>query len=184
MALASGEAGEAQQRARETLREVNDLIWSVLPSNDTLPSLADFISNFAARYLTAGGVRLDLDLPDEIPSLPIPSRLRHEVAGMFKETLRNVTQHARARQVVVRMRIEGGRLVLKVRDDGCGFDPTVVTSSAANGARTIPRPAATGHGLRNFQTRSAILGGICQVRSAPGHGTEVEFSIPLNGEFK
>jgi signal transduction histidine kinase len=180
IALASGANESAHQRVRESLRELNDLIWSVHPDNDTLPSLADFIANFASRYLSAACIELDLDLPEQIPSTPIPSRLRHELAAMFKEALRNVTQHARAKRVVVRLRMDRNCLELSIRDDGCGFNTEgrgLWSARTGNSHATPPSPL--GNGLNNFHTRSESLGGKCRLRSALGDGTEVEFIVPL-----
>lgn len=182
LALSAAENDVAHQRAREALREVNDLIWSVHPGNDTLPSLADFVANFASRYLSTAGVGLDLDMPDRIPPVPIPSRLRHEVAGMFKEALRNVIQHAHAKRVTIRLAVEGESLVLSVRDDGRGFDSSARQNSADRADRRESRPrTAEGNGMRNFRARSESLGGCCRIQSTPGCGTEVEFIVPLNG---
>jgi ligand-binding sensor domain-containing protein/signal transduction histidine kinase len=181
LALSAAENGTAHQRAREALREVNDLIWSVHPGNDTLPSLVDFVANFASRYLSTAGVGLDLDMPDRIPPVPIPSRLRHEVAGMFKEALRNVTQHAHAKRVTVALAIEGERLVLSVRDDGDGFDSSARQNSAERADEgEIGPQTAEGNGMRNFRARSESLGGCCRIQSTPGRGTEVQFIVPLN----
>jgi signal transduction histidine kinase len=171
VALASGGNELAHQRVRESLRELSDLIWAVHPDNDTLSSLADFLSNFASRYLNAAGLELDLDLPDAIPPRPIPSQLRHELAAMFKEALRNVTQHARARRVTVSLKFDEACLRLVVRDDGCGFGPS--------GQRERTGGAA-GNGLRNFHARSQSLGGSCRLSSSPGRGSEVEFIVPLS----
>jgi signal transduction histidine kinase len=180
IALASGANESAHQRVRESLRELNDLIWAVHPDNDTLPSLADFIANFAGRYLGAGGIELELDLPEQIPAARIPSRVRHELAAMFKEALRNVTQHAHAKRVVVRLRIEGGLVVLCVRDDGQGFDTEARGLSTARSENTRDAPlSASDNGLYNFHLRSESLGGKCRITSCLGGGTEVEFIVPL-----
>jgi signal transduction histidine kinase len=178
IALSADESQSAHQKARETLRELNDLIWSVHPNNDTLASLADFIGNFAGRYLSTAKMELDLDLPARIPSRAIPSPVRHEIAAMFKEALRNVIQHADAKRVVIRMEIAEDRLVLIVRDDGRGFESSAKQSLVNTG--DTPRPASRGNGLRNFHSRSKGLRGSCRVQSAPGRGTEVEFVVPLN----
>ena len=181
VALAAGENESAHQRARETLRELNDLIWSVHPRNDTLPSLADFISNFASRYLAAAGLELDLQLPDSIPPRPISSRLRHELAGMFKESLRNIAQHAQAKHVTIQMHIEDRWLTLTILDDGRGFDVGQLPSAANLGKdeETKP-PMESGNGLRNFHARAAKLGGRCRIISSVGSGTQIEFTVPLD----
>jgi signal transduction histidine kinase len=59
-------------------------------------------------------------------------------------------------------------LRLDVRDDGAGFDPAA------------PRPAELrGHGLRGLRERAETLGGRAEIESAPGEGTSVSVSFPL-----
>lgn len=163
VALASGQGEDAQDRARQTLRELNELIWSVHPANDNFPSLVDFVSNFAERLLSSAGVKLELDLPAEIPAIPLAGRFRQEVAAMFKEALRNVVQHACARVVTIQMAVERNHLRLVIRDDGRGF--------SLDGPR--------GNGLQNLELRASGLGGICRIVSLPGSGTSVEIFVPL-----
>lgn len=170
-ALVSGSPEEARRTARESLRQLNDLIWSVQPQNDTLRSLADFIGDCADRYLTTAGLAVELNLPEEIPALPIASSLRREVAAMFKEALRNAVQHARAETVMVSLKIAADYLIIHVQDDGQGFD-------YFPGA-TPSRPTSSGNGLRHLHERCAELGGTCRIVSSPGNGTRVEFSVPL-----
>jgi ligand-binding sensor domain-containing protein/signal transduction histidine kinase len=180
MALVESQDEAGQQRTRETLRELNDLIWSIHPNNDTLPSLVDFIGNFASRNLSTAKVELDLDLPEQIPATPISGELRHEVAAMFKAALRNVIQHARAKRVFIRLQIDDTRLALAVRDDGCGFDPSPFRAAVAGpDACDSTSSSASGNGLRNLHSRSEDLGGSCRISSVPGRGTNVEIVVPL-----
>ena len=58
-----------------------------------------------------------------------------------------------------------GELVVTIRDDGKGFD--------------LSAPGGEGNGLRNMQLRAAEAGGCCVVESRPGHGTKLEFRVPL-----
>ncbi len=168
LALSSTDDPAAQ--ARQTLHEVNDLIWSVHPENDTVDALADFVANFAGRYLGGAGIALELDLPDHIPPRLISGALRHELVAMFKEVLRNVIQHAHATQVMVRLRLDHDRLSLTIRDDGRGFEQPLELSSGR---------ASSGNGLQNLRLRSLRLGATCRIEAKPDQGTEIEFSIPI-----
>jgi len=58
-----------------------------------------------------------------------------------------------------------GRAVLKIEDDGRGFEV---------GARGRP-----GQGLRNLRERTEALGGDLQIKSRPGEGTTVRIRLPL-----
>jgi signal transduction histidine kinase len=61
---------------------------------------------------------------------------------------------------------EGQGLILKVRDDGQGFDPHGVSASE-------------GIGLTGMNERANLVGGCLRVRSAHGRGTEIRLEVPL-----
>jgi signal transduction histidine kinase len=63
--------------------------------------------------------------------------------------------------------VRDGRLQLQVIDDGGGFDP----AQAA---------AAGGTGLGSMRERLRLYGGQLELRSAPGHGTRLRATVPLD----
>jgi signal transduction histidine kinase len=70
--------------------------------------------------------------------------------------------------VRVHAAVTGGRAVLRVEDDGRGFDPT-----------TRERRRAEGHlGLVLVEDLAAHLGGRAEARSSPGMGTVLELEAP------
>jgi signal transduction histidine kinase len=101
-------------------------------------------------------------------------RLPPEVdLGLFRiaqEALNNVEKHAGAKMVRLRIAIQGNVVVLKVQDDGRGFD--TVIPNAVQGARR-------GIGLSSLQERATALGGTCEVVSHPKRGTSVTVRVPI-----
>jgi PAS domain S-box-containing protein len=83
-----------------------------------------------------------------------------------QEALANVARHARARRVVVRLRHQGHRLVLTVRDDGVGF--------AAAG------PHAGGLGLVTMRERAELMQADLTVHGAARRGTEVRVVLRVS----
>jgi two-component system sensor histidine kinase UhpB len=79
-----------------------------------------------------------------------------------QEALTNVVRHAGARHVVLRLglRRRTGALVLEIRDDGVGFDPSRCSSSECLG-------------IAGMAERAALAGGSVEVRSSPSGGTQV-----------
>ncbi|MBX3744563.1 MAG: hypothetical protein KF833_04580 [Verrucomicrobiae bacterium] len=162
-----------EHHVRESLGELGDLIWAVHPEHDTLPSLAGFIIDHASRFLGAAGLTLKADIPPDLPDVPVAVHLRRDVAGMFKEALRNVVQHAHATHVSIRLRVREGLLELSIEDNGCGFD-------GEPGVPSSGQSFVRGRGLRNLRTRCAELGGHCEIRSRPGCGVEVRLVVPMS----
>ena len=79
------------------------------------------------------------------------------------EALTNVTRHAEASTVAVRLEVVGDELALEVRDDGIG----------------IPEDAEAGVGLVSLRERAAELGGRTLVTCPPDGGTVVRAWLPL-----
>jgi signal transduction histidine kinase len=88
-----------------------------------------------------------------------------------REALVNVRKHARASTVAVELlEVEGGCLI-RVVDDGVGYDPADVEGRACH------------LGLVLMRERAVLAGGWCRLESSPGAGTTVEFWVPLGESF-
>jgi signal transduction histidine kinase len=90
------------------------------------------------------------------------------VYQLAREALSNATKYSGARQISLELRQDDMMILLRVSDDGCGFDPTRVDESAH-------------FGLQIMRERVELAGGKMVVDSSPGHGTRVVFKIPLDG---
>jgi signal transduction histidine kinase len=97
------------------------------------------------------------ELPEERLSPPVESTAYFVVA----ESLTNVARYAKATHAEVDIRRDNGKLVVEVRDDGCGgADPT------------------RGSGLRGLADRVGAVDGRIEVESPAGAGTTVHAEIP------
>ena len=103
----------------------------------------------------------------------VPRPCSHEVAHQAlligREALSNAVRHAHAREISVELCYEAERLVLRIVDDGCGFDSN--------------NPSAdTDHhyGLSIMQERAAQVGGQVTFHTSAGTGTVVEVLLPTS----
>jgi signal transduction histidine kinase len=87
-----------------------------------------------------------------------------------QESLNNVIRHAETKQARVELRYDCDRVVIRISDQGHGFDP--------HESFHPPR----GWGLAGMRERVEALAGQLKLKSAPGEGTSVEVSIPLKEE--
>jgi signal transduction histidine kinase len=85
--------------------------------------------------------------------------------------LTNIARHSKATRVEVVKQKQGDRLVLRISDNGRGFDPK--DPSISNSL-----------GLLGMRERAAILGGEVNIASAPGKGTTVTAWVPLRSPDK
>ena len=91
---------------------------------------------------------------------------------VLQEALTNVTRHAGARRVRVRLERDETTVELRVRDDGVGFEPGAVH----RGATAAKRRSL---GLQGMRERAALLGGAVHLESKPGKGTMITARIPV-----
>jgi signal transduction histidine kinase len=94
----------------------------------------------------------------------VPAEHRDELLAVVREAVRNALAHARAGAVHAEIDITGARVLMRVADDGVGFDP-------------VDDPG--GGGLAFMRERVRLLSGELQVTSKPAHGTQVQVWIPL-----
>ncbi len=139
---------------RSSLRALRSLLVEIHPpdlSADTLPSALEDLCAPAA----AAGVRVGVTVSDLGPVGEQEAALVWRVA---QEAVRNSLRHSRAAAMTVDLQRVDGSLVLTVEDDGIGFDPDSVSSTAH-------------YGLRGLESLVRDSGGTLTIRSAPGAGT-------------
>jgi signal transduction histidine kinase len=93
---------------------------------------------------------------------------------ILQEAVNNAVKHAHTKNVHVRISLKPDIVVLKIQDDGRGFEPT------APAART----RRAGLGLSNMRERAVASGGSCEIESAPGRGTTITVRVPAGRESK
>ena len=119
------------------------------------------------RELAADGLSVRLHSRGYVP---LPVEQEFELFRIAQEALHNVSKHAAARAVDVRVSSTADGTLLRVRDDGSGFDQRQHVREVGRGSG--------GHGLRTMRERAESLGGRFEVVSVPGKGTTVEIAIP------
>ena len=98
----------------------------------------------------------------------VSDEVREQLFLVLREAVRNAVSHSGAGKLSVGVRTDRERIVGVVEDDGRGFE------------RKSPERTEAG-GLAYMAERASLLGGACSIESAPGEGTRVQASFPLNG---
>jgi ligand-binding sensor domain-containing protein/signal transduction histidine kinase len=158
-------ARHIEQTALETTRALDEIVWTVNPSNDTLDGLINYVCKYAQDYLSLAGLRYRLEVPPQLPNISITPELRHNVFLAAKEAVNNVVKHSQAKAVWLRLRLELGRFTLEIEDNGRGLSP-----DAANKGR---------NGLRNMRKRLEDVGGEFSIAPGAEGGTRVSLTAPL-----
>ncbi len=151
----------------ETIEQVRELSYRLRPAaleEFGLPVALGILveemmndSSITARYLT--------DINDDT----LPSGIEVTLYRIAQEALTNVVRHAQAHNVQVALTQENRSILMKIQDDGCGFDPHLVT--AVSEQRHL--------GLISMRERAAIAGGSLTLDTEPGTGTSLLVRLPL-----
>jgi two-component system sensor histidine kinase UhpB len=152
------ETAEAATMAMdELLRLARELRPSALDDHGLEAALRTQVDGFARQTGVDGVLEISPDLgelgPDE----------QTVVYRVVQEALNNIAQHAGARKVTVELRRADGRKMLRVSDDGSGFNDAAVDTP--------------GLGITGMRERARLAGGRLRVRSRPGAGTVVELTL-------
>jgi signal transduction histidine kinase len=156
------------QSADDTVRALEEIVWAVRPDSDSLQSLVEYIAHFSNELFEGNGTRCRLDLPHDLPALPLPPEIRHNIFLVVKEALTNVLKHAGAKEVRVQAKATGTELQIVVQDDGRGFEPSQ--------SATAP---AIRDGLVNMRRRAEAIRGRLTVDTS-ATGTAVRLVVSLD----
>jgi PAS domain S-box-containing protein len=154
--LQLAEAGQAEMRAL-----ILEMRPELLEAEGLAAALDKQVQALRARHSIAAQT-----IANGEPASPF--KVKEALYRIAQEALQNTVKHAQARRVDVYLEAPNRMVVLKIVDDGIGFDPE----------GTFP-----GHlGLHSMRERARGVGGSLEVVSNPGQGTRIVATVPLSHE--
>ena len=124
------------------------------------------LARHASGVQASDGLTIDVRGPGR--RLALSELVETQLFAIAREALANVQKHAGARTAHVRVEARQGQVVVEVRDNGKGFDPSA---------------GHPGHfGLESMRSRAAEVGGWLTISSAPGSGTLVRACVPVEAD--
>ena len=177
-ALAHGrieETGEVVEMIRQGIQEsyadVRELLQHFrarLPQQDLTAALRLAVERFSEQSGVSGELRVHGASPPSIAEVDT------QVLYIAQEALSNVRKHAQAQHVLVELWRDAEGLRLEIRDDGVGFE-----------AQAAGAPDQGDHvGLHIMGERAARIGGVLNIHSQPGGGTEVSLRLTERDQEK
>jgi PAS domain S-box-containing protein len=165
--------------AREILHRCDRLLVKILEENRQIAhnlrpteldnlGLAVACSSFCSQVQSRTNLQFQCRLT--LPKQRLPSVVELHLFRIVQEAINNIEKYAQAKSVKLQIRFYGNSVILKIQDDGKGFD-----------AKTLKmgRKILHGLGLTNMRERALSLGGTCEIISVPGRGTTIIVRVPL-----
>jgi PAS domain S-box-containing protein len=159
---ARGLVADVLKLADAGLAEMRALIFELRPESLQSEGLAGALEKQVAAVRARHHLHVTATLSAE-PDVPLATK--EAVYRVAQEALHNIAKHARARSVELVLEEQPTELMLRISDDGKGFD------------LLAPFP---GHlGLKSMRERAAAINGALEIQTAPGQGTRISLHVPL-----
>ena len=142
---------------------------------DLRPAILDDLGLPAAmkwqvkHFKAKTGIRCGLVITLE--DLVLEKELSVDIFRIVQEALTNISRHAGATEVRVRLKVRGGMVVLNIRDNGRGVTREEIVNPGS-------------FGLIGMRERARRWGGTLDIKGIPGKGTTINVRLPLDEKKK
>jgi two-component system sensor histidine kinase UhpB len=154
------EIDEAKERVRRALEEVRRISSELRPEMLEQLGLVSALTELTRTFGHVSGIQVQRDFDPSLPKLTPETELA--VYRIAQESLTNVARHANASRVTIALTRGHGSVVLRVADDGHGFEGSL--------------PEEHG-GLRSMRERALLVGGALAINESPRGGVQVRLEI-------
>lgn len=161
--LSDEERAEVRQIGRIASRTqdmMRDIVWVLNSRNDTIDDLTLKMREVAERVLK--GISYTFKGPDAPLSGKMSLEFKRTLFLFYKECLNNIVRHSSATEAVIEFRAAGEELILRISDNGRGFDPSTATP---------------GLGMKSLRARAQALGGNLDISGSAKDGTRISLTV-------
>jgi signal transduction histidine kinase len=152
---------EVVQLNRSALAQMRALLFDLRPGNLNRMPLAELLDQLA---IAARGRRPISIITSVDVNVPLPESVHLGLYRIVQETLNNIVKHSEATEASINLSIRDGQLVLRIKDNGIGFDTG---------------KQAKGFGLDGMHERAELMNATLSVSSSKGEGTEIVVTQPI-----
>lgn len=150
----------------EVRRLARDLSPTMVRDLGLSSALNRLIRDFSRHY----GVQAEVEQTDGIDEL-LSREAQINIYRIFQESLTNIGKYAQASSLRVVIKVEAGQVSFLIADNGKGFKVEEVWGRD---------PASRGLGLMAMEERAHMMGGVLEIKSQEGQGTQLTFKIPVS----
>jgi len=163
---AAREVDKAIRSLGELIQEIRQISHGLYPP--TLESLGLWASlKQLCQFARDAGIRTETRVSGGMERRRLEPTIEIALFRIAQEAIYNVTRHSGASRLQLRLAARNGSVLLAVKDDGKGFDPTDASRR--------------GLGLNTMQDRAEAVGAALRIDSSSG-GTEIRVEVPVGPE--
>lgn len=172
--LVKAELENMARITRKATHQMRTLLFELRPLVLETQGLVAALQSFVERRQVEEKTRLHLHIHAHTPSKQISRLDANTESALFaivQEAVNNALKHAHADNIFIKLRERDSQLTITVLDDGLGFDTADIN-------KDYERRGS--YGMINMKERAEIVGGMLNLKSAPGAGTEIQVTVPVH----
>jgi len=159
---------EISQALQDSISSVRDLSYDLRPAGMDQLGLVRIVYQLCEDFSEKNEVSVDF-YSAGIKDLKLDFDTAINLYRLIQEGLNNIKKHARAANVIIRLVASSPNIILRIEDDGQGFDVGKRLAKALTEKRM---------GLSNMEERVSLLEGRMDIKSQIGRGTRILIEIP------
>lgn len=165
----------AVELAETAIREVRTLSYLMHPPMLDEAGLRSAVTWYARGFTERSGIPIQVFVSEDFGRCA--QQVETTVFRIVQEALTNIHRYSGSRNASIRLTAEDGFVHAVIEDDGCGLPPV-----GPNNGRLGDVPL--GVGIVGMRERVKQLNGNFEICSAPGRGTVIRASLPLNSNSR
>jgi len=165
--------GELTGQVEKAIRSVREIAYGLRPAGMDQLGLVQVASQHCEELSGRNGLKVDF-MSTGMENLSLSPDTAITLYRILQEGLNNAVKHAGASLVKVRLVASYPTIILRIEDNGKGFDVQDRRRASLDSKRM---------GLRGMEERVALLEGSLRITSQPGRGTRILAEIPLKEEI-
>lgn len=158
---------QSLQLVRDSQQDLKSIIYALRPISLEQKGLVQAMQDYIQQWRARTGINVVVAL-DDVASLS--SKLEDTLYNIFQELMANIERHAEAKNVSISLVSENNNIVLKIEDDGIGFEHNVERKEGVDQST----------GLQNIRDRINEQHGQFNIVNRPSLGTLAQVNIQIN----
>jgi signal transduction histidine kinase len=154
---------------QKTIIDIRNMSYDLRPPELEELGLVETIYRFCEEFTQLWGVPVDFQAAG-FKNFELGLEIQINLYRLVQEGLTNIRKHAAAGRVTVRLAAAYPNIILRIEDNGRGFDVQKRAAAAGQEKRM---------GLRSMQERVKLMNGEMKLQSKPGQGTKVSIKLPI-----
>jgi signal transduction histidine kinase len=153
-----------KENAQNASENMGDLVWALNTGKALNSTFEERLKNFCYQLLSPKDISCFVEIPDWFNTKVTNIDVLRNLMLVSKECLNNIAKYSQASHCEVAAILTDTQLLIRITDDGIGFDKDKITS---------------GNGLKNIKHRIEGMGGYLIIETAPGEGTSIGIVMPI-----